>query len=333
MRLGTIRDGSRDGTLAVVRADGTAFIPAPAAFPTLQAALDRWGEAQPALAHLANRLDRGELPGTAIDQATPWAPPLPRAYEWLDGSAFLHHVRLARRSRGAEIPPELETDPLMYQGGSGVLLGPTDPLPFADPTLGLDFEAEIAVILGDVPRGSDPTRASERIRLVCLLNDVTLRNLVPRELAKGFGFVQSKPATAFAPFAVTPDHLGADFRDGRLWLRVRSHLNGQVIGDCDAGEMHFTFGQLIAHVARTRSLTAGTILGSGTVSNEDAARGVSCLVERRMRETLESGAARTDYLKPGDTIRIEVLDSAGRSVFGAIEQTVVPTDVAEAGTR
>jgi fumarylacetoacetate (FAA) hydrolase len=322
MRLATIRDGSRDGALVLVRADGARFAPAPTGFPTLQAALDRWNDAQPVLAEQAARLDRGELTGTPIDGSTRWGPPLPRAYEWLDGSAFLHHVRLARRARGAEIPPELETDPLMYQGGSGVLLGPTDPLPFADPALGLDFEAEIAVILGDVPRGADAAAASAQIRLVCLLNDVTLRNLVPRELAKGFGFVQSKPATAFAPFAVTPDQLPT-FREGRLWLRVRSSLNGQVIGDCDAGVMHFSFGQLIAHVARTRALTAGTILGSGTVSNEDPARGVSCLVERRMRETLESGTARTDYLKPGDTIRIEVLDGAGANVFGVIEQTVV----------
>jgi fumarylacetoacetate (FAA) hydrolase len=328
MRLATIRDGSRDGALVLVRADGTRFTDAPSGFPTLQATLDRWSEAQPALAALAGRLDRGELPGTPIDAATRFGPPLPRAYEWLDGSAFLHHVRLARRARGADIPPELESDPLMYQGGSGVLLGPGDPLPFVDPALGLDFEAEIAVILGDVPRGVDAARAADHIRLVCLLNDVTLRNLVPRELAKGFGFVQSKPATAFAPFAVTPDGLGPAFRDGRLWLRVRSGLNGQVIGDCDAGQMHFSFGQLIAHVARTRALTAGTILGSGTVSNEDEARGVSCLVERRMRETLESGAARTDYLKPGDTIRIEVLDGAGASVFGAIEQTVAAEEPA-----
>jgi fumarylacetoacetate (FAA) hydrolase len=322
MRLATIRDGSRDGALVLVRADGARCLPAPPSFPTLQAALDRWTEAQPMLVALAARLDRGDLPGTPVDASIQWGPPLPRAYEWLDGSAFLHHVRLARRSRGAEIPPELETDPLMYQGGSGVLLGPTDPLPFADPALGLDFEAEIAVVLGDVPRGVDAVAANEQIRLVCLLNDVTLRNLVPRELAKGFGFVQSKPATAFAPFAVTPDQLGPAFREGRLWLRVRSSLNGQVIGDCDAGVMHFSFGQLIAHVARTRALTAGTILGSGTVSNEDPTRGVSCLVERRMRETLESGTARTDYLKPGDTIRIEVLDGAGASVFGVIEQTV-----------
>ena len=322
MRLATIRDGSRDGALVLVRADGTRCVAAPARLPTLQAALDRWSDAQPLLAELATRLDHGDLPGTPVDASTPWGPPLPRAYEWLDGSAFLHHVRLARRSRGAEIPPELETDPLMYQGGSGVLLGPTDPLPFADPALGLDFEAEIAVILGDVPRGVDAAAANEQIRLVCLLNDVTLRNLVPRELAKGFGFVQSKPATAFAPFAVTPDQLGPAFRDGRLWLNVRSKLNGQVIGNCDAGVMHFSFGQLIAHVARTRALTAGTILGSGTVSNEDSTRGVSCLVERRMRETLESGTARTDYLKPGDTIRIEVLDGAGASVFGAIDQSV-----------
>ena len=321
MRVCTLRAGGRDGTLAVVSSDGTRCAPAGAVAATLQGALDEWPTAESAMRALAARLDSRELPGQPLDPAAV-AAPLPRAYEWIDGSAFLHHVRLARRSRGAEPPPDLGTDPLVYQGGSGVLLGPRDPLVFSDPVLGLDFEAELGVILGDVPRGSTPARAAGAIRLVCLLNDVTLRNLIPRELAKGFGFLQAKPSTAFAPFAVTPDELGPAWREGRLHLRVRCTLNGALTGDCDAGAMHFSFPDLIAHVTRTRALTAGTIVGSGTVSNEDPARGVSCLVERRMQETIASGSPQTPYLKAGDRIRIEVLDPTGRSVFGDIDQKV-----------
>jgi fumarylacetoacetate (FAA) hydrolase len=324
MRLCTLRAGGRDGMLVVVRKDGERFARASDVAPTLQAALDDWERLERGLRALAARLDSGDLPGEPLDGTTV-AAPLPRAYEWLDGSAFLTHVRLARQARGAEMPPDLATDPLVYQGGSGVLLGPRDPLPLLDPAFGLDYEAEIAVILGDVPLGVSAAAAAPSVRLVCLLNDVTLRNLIPRELAKGFGFVQGKPATAFAPFVVTPDELGGAWRDGRLHLRVHCTLNGAVMGDCDAGEMHFSFPDLIAHVARTRALTAGTILGSGTVSNEDASRGVSCLVERRMRETLAGGGPQTPYLKVGDTIRLEVFDPGGRSVFGALEQTVRST--------
>jgi fumarylacetoacetate (FAA) hydrolase len=333
MRLSTLRAGGRDGTLVVVRNDGERFARAAGIAPTLQAALDQWATAEPALRGLAARLDGGEIPGEPLEP-THLAAPLPRAYEWIDGSAFLSHVRLARQSRGADLPPELLSDPLVYQGGSGSLLGPRDPLPFTDPALGLDFEAELGVILGDVPMGVSAAQAAGGIRLVCLLNDVTLRNLVPRELAKGFGFVQSKPATAFAPFAVTPDELGGAWREGRVHLRVRCVLNGTVVGDCDAGEMHFSFFDLIAHVARTRALTAGTILGSGTVSNDDTTRGVSCLVERRMRETLASGKTQTPYLKPADNIRIEVQDvGSGRSVFGAIDQTVQTVQTVQAAQR
>jgi fumarylacetoacetate (FAA) hydrolase len=321
MRLCTLRVGGRDGTLAVVTSDGTRCAPATAIAPSLQAALDSWSSAEPALRALATRLQAGELPGQPLDPET-LAAPLPRAYEWIDGSAFLHHVRLARKSRGADPPPDLQTDPLVYQGGSGVLLGPRDPLPFTDPALGLDYEAELGVILGDLPRGVSAAQAAAGVRLICLLNDVTLRNLVPRELAKGFGFLQSKPSTAFAPFAVTPDELGPAWREGRVHLRVRCTLNGTLMGDCDAAAMHFSFFDLIAHVARTRALTAGTILGSGTVSNEDPARGVSCLVERRMNETIASGSPQTPYLKTGDKIQIEVLDMTGRSLFGIIDQTV-----------
>ncbi len=321
MRVCTLRTGGRDGTLAVVSRDGTRCAPVTAVAPTLQAALDSWSIAEAGLRALAARLDAGELPGQPIDPAA-LAAPLPRAYEWIDGSAFLHHVRLARKSRGAEPPPDLTTDPLVYQGGSGVLLGPRDPLVFTDPALGLDYEAEVGVILGDVPRGCTPAQASAAVKLICLLNDITLRNLIPRELAKGFGFLQAKPSTAFAPFAVTPDELGPAWRDGRLHLPVRCTLNGRLIGDCDAGAMHFSFFDLIAHVAHTRALTAGTILGSGTVSNEDPVRGVSCLVERRMQETIASGSPQTPYLKTGDTIVIDVLDPTGRSVFGVIDQKV-----------
>jgi fumarylacetoacetate (FAA) hydrolase len=320
MKLGSLRSGGRDGTLVVANEAGDRFEPAPVT--NLQAALDDWPLWQPALASLSASVDRHPHAGVPLDLRA-FVAPLPRAYEWLDGSAFLSHVRLARQARGAEMPPDLLQDPLVYQGGSGVLTGPRDDLVCLDPALGLDFEAEIAVIVGDVPLGTSAADALAAIRLVCLINDVTLRNLVPKELAKGFGFVQSKPATAFAPFALTQDSLGAAFHDGRLHLRVLSRLNGTLMGDCDAGEMHFGFGELIAHVARTRALTAGTIIGSGTVSNQDPSRGVSCLVERRMRETLESGSPRTAYLQPGDTIEIDVQEPSGRSVFGSIVQKVI----------
>ena len=319
MKLGSLRSGGRDGTLVVVNQAGDRFEPAPVS--TLQAALDEWDRWRPALENLSGSFARNPHAGVPLDLRA-FVAPLPRAYEWLDGSAFLNHVRLARQARGAEMPPDLLTDPLVYQGGSGVLSGPRDPLVCADPSLGLDFEAEIAVIVGDVPRGISAADALGTIRLVCLLNDVTLRNLVPRELAKGFGFVQAKPATVFAPFAVSPDSLGSAFRDGRLHLPVQVKLNGKLVGDCDAGQMHFGFGELIAHIARTRALTAGTIIGSGTVSNDDQARGVSCLVERRMRETIETGSAKTGFLKPGDTIEIEVTEPLSGTVFGSIVQKV-----------
>lgn len=323
MRLATLR-GGRDGTLVVVRRDGAACARAGAIAPNLQAALDDWDRAAPALRALAERLDAGELPGEPL-RPEALASPLPRAYEWVDGSAFLSHVRLVRRARGAEPPPDLLTNPLVYQGGSGVLLAPTEPIPLGDPAWGLDFEGEVCAVLGDVPVGTRAAQAAPHVRLLCLANDVTLRNLVPAELAKGFGFFQSKPATAFSPFAVTPDELGPAWRDGRVHLPLRVLHNGRLVGECDAGEMHFSFFDLVEHIARTRAFVAGTLLGSGTVSNEDPARGVSCLVERRMREQLEGGAPRTPWLAAGDTVRVEMLDAAGRSVFGAIEQEVVPS--------
>jgi fumarylacetoacetate (FAA) hydrolase len=309
----------------VVGGDGRRCAPATTIAPTLQAALDGWNRAGPLLAELAARLDSGSADGEPLDEAR-LGPPLPRAYEWVDGSAYLTHVRLVRKARGAEPPPTLETDPLVYQGGSGALLGPRDPIPLPAGDPGLDLEAEVAVILGDVARGTAAADAAACVRLIVLANDVTLRNLVPAELAKGFGFFQSKPATAFAPLAVTPDELGGAWRDGRVHLPLRSSVvradGARLDADPDAGEMHFSFFDLIAHVARTRAFTAGTILGSGTVSNADRARGVSCLVERRALEQIDGGSATTPFMAPGDTIMIEVRDGAGRDIFGRIEQRV-----------
>jgi len=322
MRLVTLADGSRDGLLAVVRRDGAAWTDASPVAPCLQAALDRWEEAEPRLRALAEALDAGRAAATPFDFSQV-GPPLPRAYEWIDGSAYLNHVRLVRRARQAEPPATLTTDPLVYQGGSGVLLGPRAPLPFGASDYGLDFEGEVCVITGDVPLGATPAEALRRVRLVCLANDVSLRRLIPDELAKGFGFFVGKPATAFSPFAVTPDELGGAWRDGRAHLRLTVRLNGGVVGDLETGpEMHFSFADLLVHVTRTRALTAGTILGSGTVSNQDPARGISCLAERRAREQVESGAARTPFLAVGDRIEISAAGPDGRDLFGTIDQRV-----------
>ena len=327
MRVATLKDGSRDGRLAVVRRDGDALARADGIAPSLQAALDDWARCEPLLRALAAELDAGRISGEPVIPERLHAP-LPRAYEWVDGSAFLNHVRLVRKARGVEPPPTLETDPLVYQGGSGVLLGPRDPIPLLDPAFGLDFEGEVCVILGDVPQGTRAAEAAPFVRLLCLANDVTLRNLVPDELAKGFGFFQSKPATAFSPFAATPDELGPAWQSGRLHLRLMVTYNGEQVGACDAGpEMHFSFFDLLQHIARTRAFTAGTILGSGTVSNGDRARGVSCLAERRMLEIIDAGPGgkpRTPFMKAGDRIELDMQDAGARSIFGKIAQEVVP---------
>jgi fumarylacetoacetate (FAA) hydrolase len=323
MRLATVRDGSRDGRLVVVRHDGAACADASGVAPTLQHALDRWEACEARLRALAASLDAGRVHAAPLDPRSLLSP-LPRAYEWVDGSAYLNHVRLVRRARGAEPPPTLETDPLVYQGGSGVLLAPTEDLPVPDTSWGTDFEAEVCAILGDVPRGARASDADRHVRLLCLANDVTHRNLVPGELAKGFGFFQSKPATAFSPFAVTPDELGPAWRDGRAHLRLTIVWNGARFGEVDSGpEMHFSFRELVAHLARTRAFTAGTILGSGTVSNEDPARGASCIAEVRAREAIAHGTPTTRFLAPGDTVEIHARDAAGRNVFGTISQRVV----------
>lgn len=322
MKLASLKEG-RDGRLVVVSKDGSRFVDASGVAPTLQAALDDWERCAPQLHTIADGLEDG---GTAFMLA-PGAlgAPLPRAYEWVDGSAYVNHIVLVRKARNAELPKTLYTEPLVYQGGSSTMLGPTDDIELADPAWGCDFESEVCVVLGDTPQGTTKDEAGKYVRLVMLANDVTLRNLVPAELEKGFGFFQSKPSTAFSPFAVTPDELGDAWKDGRVHLPLRTTLNGALAGDPHAGpEMHFSFFDLVAHVTKTRAFGAGTILGSGTVSNADPARGVSCLAERRMRETIERGAPATPFLAHGDRVHIEMLDAAGESVFGAIEQTVVP---------
>ena len=323
MRLATARDGSRDGRLLVVRKDGEAVLDASRVAATLQEALDDWDRRAPSLRALAASLDAGDVEGEPLDPSALLSP-LPRAYEWVDGSAYLNHVRLVRRARGAAPPPTLETDPLVYQGGSGILLGPTDDVPLPDPAWGLDFEGEVCVVLGDVRQGTRVAEAARCVRLLCLANDLTYRNLVPAELEKGFGFFQSKPATAFSPFAATPDELGPAFRDGRVHLRLAVRWNGKQVGDLDAGaDMHFSFLDLVQHLAKTRGFTAGTILGGGTVSNAGQGRGFSCIAEQRAQELVDGGAPRTRFMLPGDTIEIEMRDGAGRNLFGTIAQRVV----------
>ncbi|HYG66897.1 MAG TPA: fumarylacetoacetate hydrolase family protein [Anaeromyxobacteraceae bacterium] len=322
MRLASVRDGSRDGRLVVVRHDGEAIADASGIARNLQSALDRWESCEPALRALAESFDAGRVHGEPLDPGRLLSP-LPRAYEWVDGSAFLNHVRLVRRARGAEPPPTLETDPLVYQGGSGSLLGPTEDIPLPDERWGLDFEGEVCVVLGDVPRGTAAADAGRHVRLLMLANDVTLRNLVPEELAKGFGFFQSKPATAFSPFAVTPDELGGAWKGGRVHLRLQVTWNGRRVGDVDGGEMHFSFFDLVQHLTKTRAYTAGTILGSGTLSNADRARGWSCIAEQRALEMIDGGVARTRFMRVGDTVELELRDAAGRNLFGTIRQKVV----------
>lgn len=324
MKLGTIDDGTRDGALVVVRRDNVVFVPATDIARSLQAALDDWERTEPALRARFEALQRGELAGEPVVSVR-FRSPLPRAYEWVDGSAYINHIILVRKARGAEPPATLRTDPLVYQGGSGELLDPTEDIPLVDPGFGLDFEGEVVVVLGDTPLGTTAATAAQHVRLISLVNDCTLRNLVPEELAKGFGFFLSKPASAFAPFACTPDELGDRWRDGRVHLPLRVHHNGKLVGRANAGpEMHFSFYDLLGHICRTRAYTAGTILGSGTVSNEDPEMGYSCIAEVRMREILKDGRPSSRFLQAGDVVRIEMLTEDGASLFGAIEQRVVP---------
>ena len=327
MKLASLKSG-RDGRLVVVSSDLARCTPGEAIAPTLQAALESWADAEPKLRELFEDLEAGSTEGLAFDQAA-CASPLPRAYQWLDGSAYVTHVELVRKARGAELPEHFWSDPLMYQGASDGFVGPRDPIEASSEDWGLDLEAEVAVITDDVPMGIPAARAGRHIKLVVLVNDVTARALIPHELAKGFGFLHGKPASAFSPVAVTPDELGRAWREHKVHLPLRSHVNGAPLGRPDAGvDMTFDFARLIAHAATTRHLAAGTIVGSGTVAN-DAARdetstiGSSCLAERRMLETIWHGAPKTAWLRFGDRVRIEMMDADGRSIFGAIEQEVV----------
>jgi len=325
VKLATLANGTRDGQLIVVSRDLTRALPVPQLAATMQAALDRWAELAPRLQQAADDLEGGRVHGSVPFLATKVMAPLPRAHHWVDGSAYVNHVELVRRARGAVMPDSFWTDPLVYQGGSDDFIPATGDVPLPDEAHGIDFEGEVAVVTDDVPMGTSESQARQHIKLLMLVNDWSLRNLIPAELAKGFGFYQSKPATAFSPVAVTPDELGDAWDGGKALLPLVSHLNGTLFGRPDAGvDMTFDFPRLIAHVTRTRRLGAGSIVGSGTVSNYDRSLGSSCIAERRMLEQLEQGRPLTPFLQYGDRVRIEMFDRRGASIFGAIDQRVVP---------
>ncbi|MFM8609169.1 MAG: fumarylacetoacetate hydrolase family protein [Burkholderiaceae bacterium] len=333
MKLATYKDDSRDGQLVAVSRDLSQAHYATGIADTLQQALDDWNFISPQLQDLFQTLNQGKARHAFAFDPKMCMAPLPRAYQWADGSAYINHVELVRRARNAEVPKTFYTDPLMYQGGSDDFIGPRDDVVCPSEDFGIDFEAEVAVVTGDVAMGSTPEQALEGVRLLMIANDVSLRNLIPDELAKGFGFFQSKPATAFGPVAVTPDEVGEAWQGGRLHLTVQSTWNGRKVGMCEAGpEMTFHFGQLIAHICKTRNVRAGSIVGSGTVSNKgveqdgrmDWPKGYSCIAEKRAIETILDGKPSTAFMKFGDTIRIEVKGADGQSVFGAIDQTIAP---------
>ena len=322
MKLASLNQG-RDGILIVVSRDLLRAVKVPAIAATLQAALDNWPTTRPKLEAVYQRLNDGlEGEAFAFEQSA-CASPLPRAYHWADGSAYVNHVELVRKARGAEMPESFWHDPLIYQGGADSFIPPHSPILMSDEAWGIDLEAELAVVTDDVPMGVTAAEAGGHIQLLMLVNDVSLRNLIPGELAKGFGFYQSKPSSSFSPVAITPDELGDTWRDGKVHRPLTSHINGELFGQPDAGtDMTFNFPTLLAHAAKTRALGAGTIVGSGTVSNYDRSAGSSCLAEKRMLEVIESGEAKTPFLKFGDRVRIEMFDGAGQSIFGAIDQVV-----------
>jgi fumarylacetoacetate (FAA) hydrolase len=323
MKLASLKQGGRDGTLIVVNRALTHAVVATGIATTLQAALDDWANSAPRLNALSDQLERGAINGFALDFDA-LAAPLPRAYEFVDGSAYLPHVDRVRRARGAKVPESFYHDPLMYQAVSAGFYGPRDPVRVPSEDYGIDLEAEVIVVTDDVPMAVDAIDAREHIQLIGLINDVSLRNLIPAELEKGFGFLQSKPRSALSPVFVTPDELGAAWRDAKVHLKLLSHINGEWFGAPEAGEdMQFDFGQLIAHAAKTRPLTAGTIVGSGTVANQDEARGASCFAEKRMIEIIRDGKPSTPFMRFGDRVKIDMLDSTGQSIFGAIEQTML----------
>jgi fumarylacetoacetate (FAA) hydrolase len=323
MKLGSLKEGGRDGTLIVVDRAVKKAVRASSVAATLQKALDDWAATEPKLRALAQQLADGKASGAFELDTKALAAPLPRAYQWADGSAYVVHVELVRKARGVEMPPSFWTDPLMYQGGSDSFIGPNDDIEAVDEAHGIDFEGEIGVIVDDVPMGVSPEAARRHIRLVTILNDVSLRNVIVTELAKGFGFFHGKPATAFAPVAVTPDELGDAWDGGKLNLPLISTFNGKEFGHPNAAtDLTFDFGQLIAHAAKTRHLEAGTVVGSGTVANRDAGAGCSCIAERRVRETIDNGKPVTPFMAFGDRIQIEMFDRAGQTIFGAIDQKV-----------
>jgi fumarylacetoacetate (FAA) hydrolase len=325
VKLASLKSGGRDGTLIVVDRALKSYLPATGIAATLQQALDDWHQAAPRLNAVSEALNDGTADGALQLDFTALASPFPRAYEFVDGSAYLPHVERVRRARGAEVPESFYEDPLMYQATSGGFLGPRDPVAVVSEDYGIDFEAEVVVVTDDVPMAVTAEAAADHIQLVGLVNDVSLRNLIPAELAKGFGFLQSKPRSALSPVLVTPDELGETWRDTVLHLPLRSWLNGERFGAPQAGvDMQFNFAQLVAHAARTRPLVAGTIVGSGTIANQDESLGASCLAERRMLEIIATGKASTPFMQFGDIIRIEMLDEQGQSLFGAIEQVIVP---------
>jgi fumarylacetoacetate (FAA) hydrolase len=325
MKLGSLKEGGRDGTLIVVNRALTQAVKASGIAPTLQAALDDWSSTAPRLNALYEELNNGAAKDAFALDMHALASPLPRAYEFVDGSAYLPHVERVRRARGAEVPESFYTDPLMYQATSAGFLGPRDPVVVPSEDYGIDLEAEVVVITDDVPMAVTPAQAAVHIQLVGIVNDVSLRGLIPGELAKGFGFLQSKPRSALSPVFVTPDELGDAWQDEKLHLPMRTWLNGKWFGEAECGvDMQFNFAQLVAHAAKTRPLTAGTIVGSGTIANEDTGKGASCLAEQRTVETLRDGKPSTPFLSFGDSLRIDVTDASGASIFGSIEQAIAP---------
>ena len=324
MKLASLKSAtSRDGELCVVNQSLTTAIRVPQIAPTLQYALDHWIHIESKLQNVYQQLNEHILEQSFAFDPQQCTSPLPRAYQWADGSAYVNHVELVRKARGATLPADFWTNPLMYQGGSDTFIGPKDPILVSSEDYGIDFEAEVALITDDVPMGIHKKNAGQHIKLLMLVNDVSLRNLIPEEIAKGFGFFQSKPSSSFSPVAITPDELGSSWDGERIHLDLLSHLNGTLFGHPNAGvDMTFSFIELIQHAARTRSLSAGTIIGSGTVSNLDRSKGSSCIAEKRMLEIIETGAAKTSYMHFGDRVRIEMLDPQGRSLFGAIDQMV-----------
>jgi fumarylacetoacetate (FAA) hydrolase len=324
VKLATLGNGKRDGQLVVVSRDLTRAVAVPQIAPTLQAALDDWSRTSRALQEVANALEAGKAQGAGAFDPVRTLAPLPRAYHWVDGSAYVNHVELVRKARGAEMPESFWTDPLVYQGGSDDFIGARASVPVPSTEFGIDLEGELAVVTDDVPMGTSRDQAREHIKLVMLVNDWSLRNLIPAELAKGFGFYQSKPATAFSPVAVTPDELGDAWDGGKVNLPLTVHINDELFGQPQAGiDMTFDFPRLIEHITKTRNAGAGTIIGSGTISNYDRSRGSACLAERRTLELIEQGKPVTPFLKFGDRVRIEMFDAAGHSIFGAIDQQVV----------